>query len=73
MYPGEYNGMIIDKDSFKTQVAEATKAGAGRPNEIVVGIIANEAKKKGYPPGKYTVPGGIIVDVDKEFNVTIMK
>jgi hypothetical protein len=64
--------MIIEKDIFQKKLAEATKAGAGRPNEIVVGIIANEAKKKGYPPGKYTVPGGIVVDVDKDFNVTIL-
>ena len=73
MFPGEYKGTIIEKDIFQKQVAEATKAGAGRPNEIVVGIIANEAKKKGYPPGKYTVPGGIVVDVDKDFNVTIVR
>ena len=70
MYPGDYKGDILDKETFTERFEVASEANAGRPNEIITSIISQEAELKGYPPGKYTV-GDVLVEVDENFNVTI--
>ena len=70
MYGDDYKGVIMDKDTFKKRFEEATDKGAGRPNEIITGLIADEARTNEYPPGKYSV-GDVVVTIDEEFNVKI--
>ena len=72
MYQDEYKGDIIDKDKFKKIYELEIKKGEGRPNDILIGIIKGEAEANGYPPGKYTV-GDVLVDVDEDFNVSIVR
>ena len=72
MYQDEYKGDIIDKDKFKKIYESEIKKGEGRPNDILIGIIKGEAELNGYPPGKYTV-GDVLVDVDEDFNVSIVR
>ena len=72
MYQDEYKGDIIDKDRFKKIYEDEIKKGEGRPNDILIGIIKGEAELNGYPPGKYTV-GDVLVDVDEDFNVSIVR
>ena len=72
MYQDEYKGDIIDKDKFKKIYELEIKKGEGRPNDILIGIIKGEAEANGYPPGKYTV-GDILVNVDEDFNVSIVR
>ena len=70
MYGDDYKGVIMDKDTFTKRFEEATDKGAGRPNEIITGLIADEARTNEYPPGKYSV-GDVVVTIDEEFNVKI--
>jgi hypothetical protein len=74
MFGNEFKGNLMDEDSFTESFDEATKMFGKdkRPNEITVGIISQEAKKKGFPPGKYTV-GNVVIDLDEEFNVKIIR
>lgn len=74
MYGNEFNGNLMDEDSFTKAFDEATKMFGKdkRPNEITVGIISQEARKKSFPPGKYTV-GNVVIDLDEEFNVKIIR
>ena len=76
MFPGEYRGDIIDKKIFEDileKVKKDPKNKKLRPNQIIESIISGEAQSKGYPPGKYTVPGGVIVNIDENSNATIVR
>jgi hypothetical protein len=76
MFPGEYRGDIIDKKIFEEileKVKKDPKNKKLRPNQIIESIISGEAQSKGYPPGKYTVPGGVIVNIDENSNATIVR
>ena len=76
MFPGEYRGEIIDKKIFEDileKVKKDPKDKKLRPNQIIESIISAEAQSKGYPPGKYTVPGGVIVNIDENSNATIVR
>tara|TARA_R110002050_G_scaffold27804_4_gene71947 strand:- start:238 stop:1560 length:1323 start_codon:yes stop_codon:yes gene_type:complete len=70
MYGDDYKGVIMDKDTFTKRFEVATDKGAGRPNEIITGLIADEARTNEYPPGKYSV-GDVVVTIDEEYNVKI--
>jgi len=72
MYPGDYKGDILDKETFTERFESEIEKGEGRPNEIITAIISGEAQGKDYPPGKYTV-GDVLVEVDENFNVTIIQ